>query len=80
MQVNPSWLGFVTGIAAAGVFKPIVRPLHILILTLPIAIYPPETLANFGYLMIHIAASLLLTALVFEVEVESVLSTEEMDG
>ncbi|KAJ7859970.1 hypothetical protein B0H14DRAFT_2745884 [Mycena olivaceomarginata] len=73
-------LGFVTGIDAAGVFKPIVRPLHILIPTLPIVTHPPETRANLGYLMIHIAASLLLTVLAFEVEVEYVLSAEEMDG
>ncbi|KAJ7849867.1 hypothetical protein B0H14DRAFT_3452317 [Mycena olivaceomarginata] len=42
-------LGFVTGIAAAGVYEPIVRPLHILIPALPIATYPPETWANLGH-------------------------------
>ncbi|KAJ7862612.1 hypothetical protein B0H14DRAFT_2739910 [Mycena olivaceomarginata] len=67
-------------VPVVGVFKPIVRPLHILIPALPIATYPPETRANLGYLMIHIAASLLLTVLAFEVEVEYVLSAEEMDG
>ncbi|KAJ7849852.1 hypothetical protein B0H14DRAFT_2765000, partial [Mycena olivaceomarginata] len=46
-------LGFVMGIAAAGVYEPIVRPLHILIPALPIATYPPETWANLGYVYLR---------------------------